>query len=227
MRPKVLFEDNHFLIVDKPAGWLVQEDKTGDRTLTDWGKSYIKEKYDKPGAVFLHPCHRLDRPVSGIVILARTSKGLERMNKLFREDTIKKEYLAIVKKGGYPVSDKLVHHLKKDGKKNFVHAYESSKNGTKEAELSYESLGADKSHRLLHITPKTGRPHQIRVQLAKIGAVIQGDLRYGYGTANPDKSISLHAFRITFEHPVRNEKVVVTSLPGWQNFKPQIHELDR
>lgn len=224
--PEIIYEDNHLLLLNKPVGWLVQADKTGDFTLTDWGRKYIKEQYDKPGEVFLHPAHRLDRPVSGIVIFARTSKALERMNKLFREDTIRKTYLAIVQGKPEQTAGTLIHWLDKDGDKNTVKAYNKPTGHAKEAELSYELLGSQKPLSLLIVKPKTGRPHQIRVQLAKMNCPIQGDLKYGFPTPNADKSISLHAFKISFVHPVKKEEITVTCRPKWSAFKNLTNELD-
>ncbi|MEP4533835.1 MAG: RluA family pseudouridine synthase [Cyclobacteriaceae bacterium] len=224
--PKVIHEDNHLLVVNKPTGWLVQGDKTGDRTLTDWAKAYIKRKYNKPGDVYLHPCHRLDRPVGGILIFARTSKALERMNKLFREDRIQKVYLAIVKGKPESMEDTLIHYINKDSKKNTVRAFTRPKGDAKRAELSYDVIAIGDSHSLLRVKPKTGRPHQIRVQLAKIECPIKGDLRYGYPKANPDKSISLHAFQIIFTHPVKQEDMKLTCKPEWPDYGSFVNELD-
>lgn len=228
--PKVLFEDNHLLIVYKPAGWLVQGDKTGDSTLADWGRKYIKEKYQKPGEVYLHPVHRLDRPVSGIVTFARTSKASERLNRLFRENQVQKSYLAIVH--GVPVAPegKLVHWLVKDGNKNLVKAYDNERNSAKRAELAYKLLSVEKGHSLLMVKPKTGRPHQIRVQLASMKCPIAGDLRYGKGLPHSDKSISLHAFQLSLVHPVRKEPLQLTCGPkgqNWSAFQNKINELDQ
>lgn len=223
---RILYEDNHLLILEKPSGWLVQGDKTGDETLTDQGRDYIKKKYGKPGAVFLHPTHRLDRPVSGITVFARTSKALERMNKLFREDQVQKTYLAVVDKRPEESSGTLIHWLEKDHERNVVKAYNKQKGKAKKAELDYKQLGVLSNTSLLQIMPKTGRPHQIRVQMARLGCPIVGDLKYGYPKANPDKSIHLHAFRISFAHPVKKEQVQVSSRPGWSEFKDIIHELD-
>lgn len=225
--PAVLYEDNHLLILNKPSGWLVQGDKTGDKTLTDWGRTYIKEKYNKPGKAFLHPVHRLDRPVSGITVLARTSKALERMNKLFREDKVQKTYLAVV--GGKPANPagKLIHWLDKDPAKNTVKAYSAERGKAKKAELDYALLAvANTSSSLLRVMPKTGRAHQIRVQLSALGCPIRGDLKYGFPDPNPDKSIHLHAFKISFVHPVRKEELTIKSLPDWKEFKKIIDELD-
>ncbi|WP_258105440.1 RluA family pseudouridine synthase [Marinoscillum sp. MHG1-6] len=224
--PKVLFEDNHLLIINKPSGWLVQGDKTGDRTLTDWAKVYVKRKYDKPGDVFLHPTHRLDRPVSGVIVFARTSKALERMNKLFRDDDVQKVYLAIVKDKPAETEETLVHYIEKDSKKNTVRAFTRAKANAKRAELTYDVVAIGDSHSLLRVKPKTGRPHQIRVQLSKINCPIKGDLRYGYPKANPDKSISLHAFQINFTHPVKQEPVKITCKPEWPDYSSFVNELD-
>lgn len=230
MQPSIIFEDNHLLVVNKPAGWLAQGDRTGDRTISDWGKAYIKEKYNKPGEVFLHPTHRLDRPVSGLVVLARTSKALDRMNKLFREDQIEKTYLAQVSGVPDQPSDTLTHWLLKDQTRNFVKAYATTKKGAKHAELFYELLQSEKQFSLLRVQPKTGRPHQIRVQLASIQCPILGDLRYGKGEPNPDKSISLHAFKLSFVHPVRKAPLQLTCAPkgpNWTRFEHFIDELDQ
>ncbi|MFY0601076.1 MAG: RluA family pseudouridine synthase [Cyclobacteriaceae bacterium] len=223
--PKVIYEDNHLLVVNKPTGWLVQGDKTGDRTLTDWAKVYIKRKYDKPGDVYLHPTHRLDRPVSGILIFARTSKSLERMNKFFRENEIQKTYLAIVKGKPAEMEETLTHYIEKDSKKNTVRAFTRAKTNAKHAELSYDVLAIGDSHSLLRVKPKTGRPHQIRVQLSKIDCPIKGDLRYGYPKANPDKSINLHAFQISFVHPVKKEPVKISCKPEWPDYASFVNEL--
>lgn len=224
--PRVLYEDNHLLVLDKPSGWLVQGDKTGDRTLTDWGRSYIKDKYHKPGEAFLHPTHRLDRPVSGLTIFARTSKALERMNKLFRDDKVQKTYLAVVNGSPKNSSGKLIHWLEKDGSKNIVKAYSKPGKG-KKAELDFQLLALEGGQSLLKVMPKTGRSHQIRVQLSSLKCPIKGDLKYGYSEPNPDKSIHLHAFQVSFVHPVRKSPVTLTSLPNWQEFAKKINELDR
>lgn len=228
--PKVVYEDNHLLVINKPSGWLVQGDKTGDETLTDWGKSYIKANYNKPGAVFLHPAHRLDRPVTGLVIFGRTSKGTERMNKLFREDRVEKTYLAIVQGTPDPPQSRLTHWLIKDERRNITKAYRQARDNAKRAELTYQMLAETGILSLLEIKPKTGRPHQIRVQLASIGCSIRGDLKYGYPDPNPDKSISLHAFHLRFEHPVKKEVIKLACMPpqdNWSEFTEIIHGLDR
>lgn len=205
----VIYEDNHLLIVNKEAGVLVQGDKTRNKPLVDLCKDYIKEKYGKPGDVFLGLVHRLDRPVSGVVVLARTSKALERMNKLFKDRKIKKTYWAIVKNRPKKKSDRLVNWLKKDPKTNVTTAYDRQEEGTQKAELSYTLMGRLNDHYLLEINPVTGRSHQIRVQLAKMGCPIRGDVKYGFPKPNPDASINLHAKRLEFLHPVKKEPIII------------------
>ena len=205
----VIYEDNHLLIVNKEAGVLVQGDKTRDKPLVDICKDYVKEKYGKPGDVFLGLVHRLDRPVSGAVVLARTSKALERMNKIFKDRKVKKTYWAIVKKKPKKKSDRLVNWLKKDSKTNITTAYNRQEEGTQRAELSYIVMGHLNDHYLLEVNPITGRSHQIRVQLAAIGCPIRGDVKYGFPKPNLDASINLHAKRLEFLHPVKQEPVII------------------
>lgn len=218
----VLYEDNHLLVVDKASGVLVQGDATGDVPLAELCKEYIKEKYNKPGAVFLGVVHRLDRPVSGVVVLARTSKALERMNELFRDRQTKKTYWAIVTQKPPRESDTLVHWLSKDEQKNKTTAYVKEKTGALRSELSYKIIAHAERQWLLEVNPITGRPHQIRVQLASMGCSIKGDLKYGADAANNDGSICLHARQLEFIHPVKKEKVVIEApLPSnglWNNF---------
>ena len=209
LSPSVIFEDNHLLVLNKPAGWLVQADRTGDVTLTDWGKQYLKEKYDKPGAVFLHPVHRIDRPVSGAVIFARTDKALGRLTTLFREKKVQKFYYALVAKAPNPPEGKLKHFLLKDEARNVVQAFPKPYRDAKESVTHYETMGKQEAGYLLKITPLTGRPHQIRVQLAAIGCPILGDLKYGAPKALPDASIGLHCFQMELIHPVRQEPLIV------------------
>lgn len=199
----VLHEDNHLLVVTKAAGVLVQGDITGDTPLVELCKAYIKEKYKKPGAVFLGVVHRLDRPVSGLVVLARTSKSLERMNKLFRDKETVKTYYAIVKNKPVKEHGVLVHWLVKDEKKNKTTAFSKERPHALKSELAYEVAGKVEDHWVLRIHPVTGRPHQIRVQLASMGCPIKGDVKYGDKEANPDGSICLHAVSLEFIHPVK------------------------
>jgi 23S rRNA pseudouridine1911/1915/1917 synthase len=218
----VVYEDNHLLIVNKAAGILVQGDSTGDVPLVEVLKDYIKEKYDKPGAVFLHPIHRIDRPVSGLVAFARTSKGLERMTELFRKREIQKSYWAVVKRIPANKQDKLVHYLSKNESKNVVSVFDYPAPDTQRAELKYRMLGEMNKHFLLEVEPLTGRPHQIRAQLAHIGCPIRGDIKYGYARPNPDGDINLHARRLFFEHPTKNESILCRAAlpanPFWEEF---------
>jgi len=209
--PFVIFEDNHLLAICKPAGWLVQGDRTGDSTLTDWGKAYLKEKYDKPGAVFLHPAHRIDRPVSGVVLFARTDKALGRLTTMFRDRQVVKTYLALVLNKPRAVAGQLRHFLLKDEQRNVVTAFPKPHGEAKEALLQYEYRGVAGAYHLLRVSPLTGRPHQIRVQLAAMGCPIAGDLKYGASQALPDASICLHSHSIAFEHPVRKEPLLITA----------------
>jgi len=222
----IIYEDNHLLIVEKPAGVLVQGDETGDETLTDVATEYIRKKYNKPGNVFCTPCHRLDRPVGGLVTFARTSKALERMNKMFREHEVQKTYLAIVEGTPEFAQNELVHWLEKDSTKNLAKAYDRPKGKAKRAFLSYSMVASHGKISLLRIKPKTGRPHQIRVQMKTNGTPIKGDLKYGFPKANQDKNINLHAFKLEFIHPVKKEPISVISRPNWQEFKSFIDELD-
>jgi 23S rRNA pseudouridine1911/1915/1917 synthase len=201
----IIYEDNHLLVINKPAGWLVQGDKTGDQTLTDWGKNYLKEKYNKPGAVFLTPAHRIDRPVSGAVLFARTDKALGRLAEMFRKQEVEKEYYAIVNKQPTSPNGILKHYLVKDEQRNVVKAYLKPIPNAKESITAYESIGKIESGFLLRIKPSTGRAHQIRVQLASIGCAIIGDLKYGAHEPLNDASIGLHCLNMTFVHPVQKE----------------------
>lgn len=211
-KPSVIYEDNHLLALWKPPGFLVQADATGDPTLTDWGRDYLKVKYEKPGAVFLHPVHRLDRPVSGAVLFARTDKALSRLNELFRLKKMDKTYLAVVKNPPPKTADRLVHFLDKNRDTNTVRAFISKQKApaeAKESVLDYEWLGEFSGYNLLKIKPLTGRSHQIRVQLSSIGCPIVGDVKYGFATPLDDGSIGLHSFSMAFEHPVKREPLTI------------------
>lgn len=207
MEPSIIFEDNHLLVLNKPAGWLVQADKTGDFTLSDWGKAYLKEKYAKPGAVYLHPAHRIDRPVSGAVLFGRTDKALSRLTTMFREKKISKTYLALTLNAPPSPSGELRHFLLKNEKRNTVEVFHKPQGEAKESITRYEFIQKVGSLSLLKVEPLTGRAHQIRAQLQAIGCPILGDLKYGAPEALPDASIALHCRQMSFLHPVRLENI--------------------
>jgi 23S rRNA pseudouridine1911/1915/1917 synthase len=208
---QVLFEDNHIIIVNKRAGDITQGDKTGDKPLSDVVKEYVKDKYNKPGLVFIGTVHRLDRPTSGIVIFARTSKALERLNKMLRDKVIHKTYWALVKNPPKKTSDTLINFLKKDTKKNKSFVYKKEIEGSKNAILHYTVIKKLENYFLIEIDLETGRHHQIRTQLSHIGSAIKGDLKYGFPRSNKDGSISLHARKIKFIHPVSKEEIQITA----------------
>jgi 23S rRNA pseudouridine1911/1915/1917 synthase len=219
----VIYEDNHIIAVNKTTSEIVQGDKTGDEPLSETVKQWLKEKYDKPGNVFIGVTHRLDRPVSGLVLFAKTGKALSRLNEMFRDGKIKKTYWAIVKKPPEKEEAELTHYLLRNEKQNKSYAYDSEKPGSKKAVLSYRLIARSDHYYLLEINLKTGRHHQIRCQLAHIGCPIKGDLKYGFERSNPDGGISLHARKISFIHPVSHEALELTaSVPNnklWQNFE--------
>ncbi|MDP1815006.1 MAG: RluA family pseudouridine synthase [Leadbetterella sp.] len=218
----VIYEDNHLIIVNKAAGVLVHEDITKDKTLEDYVKEYIKVTHNKPGDVFLGTIHRLDRPVSGIVVFAKTSKALTRMNEIFRKRLVQKTYWAITYKKPEKKAGRLVHWLKKDSASNTVTAYDTEVPDSQKAELNYRYMGNINKYHLIEVSPITGRPHQIRVQLASLGCPIKGDVKYGSPRGNQDGSINLHARRIYFMHPVKNEPIIcraaVPEQPFWEEF---------
>ena len=220
---EVIYEDNHIIIVNKKSGEIVQGDKTGDRPLSDIVKDYIKEKYAKPGAVFLGVVHRLDRPVSGLVVFARTSKALSRLNKMFAEGEVHKTYWAITKNAPRDNEGTLTHWLVRNEKQNKSYAYEQEKPNAKKAILKYHVLSHSDNYSLIEVQLMTGRHHQIRCQLAAIGCPIKGDLKYGAPRSNPDGSISLLSRRVEFVHPVSKETIVAEApLPDdnlWRAFK--------
>lgn len=219
----VVYEDNHLIIVNKTASEIVQGDKTGDTPLSETVKQYIKEKYAKPGNVFLGVVHRLDRPVSGLVVFAKTSKALARLNEMFRNSEVKKTYWAIVKQRPPQDEGELVNYLVRNEKQNKSYAYDKEVKNSKKAVLHYRLIGHSQNYFLLEVDLKTGRHHQIRCQLAKVGCPIKGDLKYGFARSNPDGSICLHAHRVKFVHPVSKELIDVTApLPSgslWNGFE--------
>jgi len=222
---RVVYEDNHIIIVYKESGEIVQGDKTGDTPLSETVKQYIKEKYQKPGAVFLGVVHRLDRPVSGLVVFARTSKALTRLNNMFRDGEVHKTYWAIVDSGKCKVKSEefatAEHWLVRNEKQNKSYAYDHEVPRSKKAMLRYRMIGHSDRYSLVEVQLLTGRHHQIRCQLAAIGCPIKGDLKYGARRSNPDGSISLLSHRVEFVHPVSKETIVVESPlpvdPLWSN----------
>ncbi len=208
---QVLYEDNHIIIVNKRAGDIVQGDKTGDQPLSDIVKDYIKVKYNKPGNVYLGVTHRLDRPTTGIVVFAKTSKVLPRLNKMFLDKKINKTYWAIVKQKPENQKDTLIHWLKKNPKNNKSTAYNHEIKDSKKAILHYKIIKQLNNYFLLEVNLETGRHHQIRCQLASIGSPIKGDLKYGFDRSNKDASIHLHSKKIEFIHPVSKEQISVSA----------------
>lgn len=219
---EVLYEDNHILAVNKPSGSLSQGDKTEEAPLVEYAKEYIKNKYKKPGDVFLGIPHRLDRPVSGVLLFARTSKALSRLNEQFKNKEIQKTYWAVVKKLPEETEGTLIHYLKKNEKNNTTKAHISANKGGLYSELSYKLIGSIDNYHLLEVEPKTGRHHQIRVQLAAMGCPIKGDVKYGFQRPNDDKSIHLHSRKVRFMHPVTKEWIeIVAPTPKdviWRSF---------
>lgn len=222
----VLYEDNHLIIVNKNTSEIVQGDKTGDKPLSDIVKDWLKEKYNKPGNVFCGVTHRLDRPVSGIVIFAKTSKALTRLNEMFKNKEIQKTYWAITKNEPKEHSATLVHYLLRNEKQNKSYAYDTEKINSKKSILHYTLISKSDNFNLLEINLETGRHHQIRCQLSKIGCVIKGDLKYGADRSNPDGGISLHARKISFIHPVSKNLIeVIAPVPEdklWKFFEMQL-----
>jgi 23S rRNA pseudouridine1911/1915/1917 synthase len=223
---EIIYEDNHLIIVNKNPGELVQGDKTGDAPMSHHLKLYIKEKYNKPGEVFLGTVHRIDRPVSGIVIFARTSKSLERMNKMFQDKGVQKTYLAVVKNKPPKEHDHLTHYLVKNEQQNKSYASAEPRGKALKCELEYKIIASSDNYHLLEINPLTGRHHQIRCQLAAIGSPIKGDLKYGFNRSNEDGSIHLHAYAVRFLHPVTREELYIKCGPPkevlWDWFRDKI-----
>lgn len=219
---QVVYEDNHIIVVDKRPGEIVQGDKTGDEPLVETVRRYIKEKYQKPGNVFCGVVHRLDRPTSGLVVFAKTSKALARLNEMFRRGEVRKTYRAITRSMPTPPEGRLVHYLTSVERNNKTYVSPTPKAGAKEAALTYRVIGHSDRYHLVEVNLETGRKHQIRAQLSAIGCPIRGDLKYGDKRSNPDGSISLQAYRIEFDHPVSHKHIDLTASlsddPLWQAF---------
>ena len=212
---KVVYEDNHLIVINKRAGDIVQGDKTGDKPLSEVVKSYLKEKYNKPGNVYLGVVHRLDRPTSGIVLFAKTSKALPRLNKLFAEKKTEKTYWALVKNEPPKIQDTLIHYLKRNQKQNKSYAHKNEIPDSKKGILHYKLIQKLERYFLLEIRLETGRHHQIRSQLSAIGCPIKGDLKYGFDRSNKDASIHLHARKLSLIHPVKKEEITfIADLPS-------------
>ena len=207
----VLYEDNHIIAVNKSTSEIVQGDKTGDQPLSETIKLYLKEKYNKPGEVFLGVTHRLDRPVSGVVLFAKTSKALTRLNEMFRNQEVKKTYWAIVKEKPALPEGRLENYLIRNEKQNKSVAFDTERSDAKKAALSYRLIAHSDTYYLLEVQLETGRHHQIRCQLAKMGCPIKGDLKYGFPRSNPNGGISLHALTVEFIHPVSKLKISLTA----------------
>jgi 23S rRNA pseudouridine1911/1915/1917 synthase len=226
----VLYEDNHIIAVNKSSSEIVQGDKTGDQPLSETIKAYLKEKYNKPGDVFLGVTHRLDRPVSGVVLFAKTSKALTRLNEMFKTQEIKKTYWALVKEKPEQSEGRLEHYLTRNEKQNKSTAYDKERSDAKKAVLSYRLIAHSDTYYLLEVHLETGRHHQIRCQLAKMGCPIKGDLKYGFPRSNPNGGISLHARSVEFIHPVSKEHIYLTApVPEddklWKTFQAMVNSL--
>ncbi len=228
MHIRILYEDNHVIIVNKNNNDLVQGDKTGDLSLDKKVKEHLKIKYNKPGDAYLGVVHRIDRPVSGVVLFAKTSKALSRLNKMMQEQKIQKTYWAIVKKRPEPEEGLLKHYLVRNPQKNKSFAYDKQQKNSKLAKLSYKCITSSDNYFLLEIKLHTGRHHQIRSQLSKTGCPIKGDLKYGFPRSNKDGGISLHARKIEFAHPVSGEKIeAIAETPDenlWNFFEKALHQ---
>lgn len=219
----ILYEDNHLIAINKRAGDIVQVDETGDESLDEKVKKYIAKKYNKPNGAFLGVVHRLDRPVSGVILFAKTSKALDRVNQLFKSREMSKTYYAVVRKRPEPAEGNLVHWLIKNPQKNVTKAHDHEVSGSLRSELNYKLVAELEGYYLIEVNPITGRPHQIRVQLATLGCPIVGDNKYGYPRGSLKKSICLHARRLRFIHPIKKEPVeIIAPLPKdgfWDKFE--------
>jgi 23S rRNA pseudouridine1911/1915/1917 synthase len=219
----ILYEDNHLIAINKRAGDIVQVDDTGDESLEDKVKKYIAKKYNKPNGAFLGVVHRLDRPVSGVILFAKTSKALERINEMFKKREMHKTYYAVVRNKPQPESGRLIHWLLKNPQKNVTKAHDHEVPGSLRSELTYKLVGELNGYYLIEVDPITGRPHQIRVQLSTLGCPIVGDNKYGYPRGSLRRSICLHARRLQFIHPIKKEPVLITApVPKdgfWEKFE--------
>lgn len=219
---EVLYEDNHIIIVNKASGEIVQADKTQDEPLSEKVKAFIKEKYQKPGNVFVGVTHRLDRPVSGVVVFAKTSKALSRLNQMFRDSEVRKTYLAVVKNCPERTEGVLTGYIVRNEKQNKSYVYDHEVKDSKKAVLDYKVVGSSDRYYLLEVHLHTGRHHQIRCQLSGMGCPIRGDLKYGFDRSNPDGSICLHAFEVRFIHPVSKQEILVQApapdVEPWKSF---------
>jgi 23S rRNA pseudouridine1911/1915/1917 synthase len=223
---EVLYEDNHIIVINKRTGDIVQGDKTGDKPLSEVISDFLSDKYNKPGKAFVGIVHRLDRPVSGVVLFAKTSKALMRMNAIVKERNIKKKYWAIVLQAPQKPEDRLINYLYKNEKQNKSYTTDENHVGALRSELSYKHIASSDKYHLLQVELHTGRHHQIRVQLSNIGCIIKGDVKYGAARTNPDGSICLHARNLSFEHPVSHEQINITAkVPNdnlWRYFEETI-----
>lgn len=219
----ILFEDNHLIAVNKRAGDLVQVDSTGDLSLDEMTKRFIADKYNKPNGAFLGVVHRLDRPVSGVILFAKTSKALDRINRMFKAREMHKTYWAVVRNRPEEMEGSLVHWLVKDPQKNVTKAYTHEVKGSRRADLNYKVIGELNGYYLIEVNPITGRPHQIRVQLAELGCPIVGDNKYGYPRGSLKRSICLHARKLEFIHPIKNIPIsILAKLPHdgfWERYE--------
>ncbi len=228
MEVEVLYEDNHLLVINKPFGYLVHPDKTGDESLEEYVKKYIKKKYNKPGRVFANPVHRLDRPVTGVLVFARTSKAFERLAKQFSERKVDKTYWCLTEKYPEPPFGTIKSFLTKDRQRNYVRSSKKAGKESKEAITHYRMIGKGEPYYLLELKPVTGRSHQLRAHMKSLGAPILGDLKYGGATAKNKRAILLHCHKLIFEHPVKKEKMeLVAKLPRLQAWQTVKHLLDR
>jgi 23S rRNA pseudouridine1911/1915/1917 synthase len=223
---EILYQDNHLIAVNKKPSEIVQGDKTGDKPLSEVVAEYLARRMEKPGDAFIGVIHRLDRPASGVILFAKTSKGLERMNEMFREHEVKKTYWVVVKDRPKKDSDTLIHYLVRDTEKNKSLLYDFEVEGSQRAELDYKVLHSIENYSLLEIDLKTGRHHQIRAQLSKIGFPVKGDLKYGFARSNVNSSIHLHARKLEFKHPVKLESITITANPPydpvWAQFMKEL-----